>query len=77
MNTDEHLVWTALPLRTINALERAGITTVAQLVPLSRSELRAIRGVGAAGAYEVSRIVGSATDVAVAQARCPEGRTAS
>lgn len=76
MNTDE-LLWTDLPLRTVNALERAGITTVTELVPLSRSELHAIRGVGEIGAYEVSRIVGSATDVAVAQARCSAGHAAS
>jgi DNA-directed RNA polymerase alpha subunit len=58
MNTDKHLVWTGLPLRTVNALERAGITTVAQLAPLSRRELREIKGIGAKGTYEAGRLVG-------------------
>lgn len=69
MYAEEHLVWTELPLRTVNALERAGITTLAQLATLSRRELREIKGIGMKGAYEVSRIVGCVTDLAVASQR--------
>ena len=78
MNTEEEtLIWSELPLRAVNALERAGITTLSQLAPLSRSELLGIRGIGEAAAYEVSRIVGSAVDVAVAEERCSAGHHAS
>ncbi len=66
---EERILFTELPMWVIGALERAGITTLAQVAPMTRSELREIKGLGEKGAYEVSRTVGRMMDLALAEVR--------
>lgn len=70
------LIWLdGVPLRAINALERAGLTTRAQLAKLSRAELREVRGIGEQGAYAVWRAIGREIDVEAAAMRCAAGHS--
>jgi DNA-directed RNA polymerase alpha subunit len=67
--TERNLLFSNLSLRAVQALERAGITTLEQVAPLTRSELLEIKGIGEEVAYEVSRTVGRMMDLALAEVR--------
>jgi DNA-directed RNA polymerase alpha subunit len=66
LNENELAMTPDLSLRTINALEQHGITSLAALTTLnglSREQLADIKGIGKVGADEVRRTLGRLMDV--------------